>query len=168
MRTWLRAAYSNIYPVLRRAAELYPEPLAGRDAAFARAGFARTTDPALWHPGESDENVAVHLIIRDREACHDLGRARHLSENASRFNSLLDRLLLYTPRYNYTWGSSSRYLALGMFLLITLRESRKQLSGSTRMFRCHLSSQAVVWVLNASTRPYVDFEPSDTAAADVA
>jgi len=85
---------------------------AGRDAAFARAGFARHHDPALWHPGESDENVAVHLIyVIVRRAMIsvelDIYPKTHLD-----LIRCWDRLLLYTPRYNYTWGSSSRYSRL--------------------------------------------------------
>ncbi len=121
-------------------------------------------DPALWHPGESDENVAVHLI-------NVIVSVPMISVELDIYpKTHLDLIRCWIGFYNthrdtIIHGEFKPVLALGHVPLITFKGKQETIVGLYEDVPVPFVDQAVVWVLNASTRPYVDFEPSDAAAA---
>jgi alpha-galactosidase len=116
-------------------------------------------DPALWHDDETDENVAVHLI-------NVIVSVPMISVELDRYpQSHLDLIRYWIGFYNahrdtIVHGEFKPTLALGHVPQITFKSERETIIGLYEDVPIALSSAPVFRVLNASTRPYVDFEPS--------
>ena len=116
-------------------------------------------DPALWHPDESDENVAVHLI-------NVLVSVPMISVELDRYPKTHLDLIRYwigfynTHRNTIIGGQFKPALAPGHIPLITFVGAEETIIGVYEAVSVASMNQAVVWILNASARPYVDFEPA--------
>jgi alpha-galactosidase len=121
-------------------------------------------DPALWHPGESDENVAVHLI-------NVIVSVPMISVELDRYPKTHLELIRYwvgfynTHRDTIIHGEFKPALAPGHVPLIVFQGAQESIIGLYEDVPVPVLDQASVWILNASARPYVDFEPSDSEAA---
>ena len=116
-------------------------------------------DPALWHPDESDENVAVHLI-------NVIVSVPMISVELDRYpQNHLDLIRYWVGFYNahrktIIRGEFKPMLGLGHIPLIVFKGEQETIIGLYEDVSVTLADLAEVWILNASTRPYVDFELS--------
>jgi alpha-galactosidase len=116
-------------------------------------------DPALWHPSESDTNVAVHLI-------NMIVSVPMISVELDRYpQSHLDLIRCWVGFYNVhrdtiIRGEFKPVLVLGHIPLIRFKGVQETIIGLYEDVPIPLPDQPVVWILNASTLPYVYIEPS--------
>jgi alpha-galactosidase len=119
-------------------------------------------DPALWHPDESDTNVAVHLInvivsvpmISVELDCYPQTHLDLIRYWIGFYNAHRDTII---------HGEFKPVLAPGHVPQIAFNGKRETIIGLYEDVPALFVDQAVVWILNASTRAYVDFEPSAAA-----
>ena len=117
-------------------------------------------DPALWHAEESDENVAVHLI-------NVIVSVPMISVELDRYpQSHLDLIRYWVGFYTahretIIRGEFKPALALGHIPQIVFKGAAETIVGLYEDVSVALPDQTEVWILNASTRPCVDFEPSE-------
>ena len=120
-------------------------------------------DPALWHPGDSDENVAVHLINMicsvpmvsielDRYPQAHLALIRHW---IGFYNAHRDTII---------HGHFAPEIRLGHVPLIRFSSDFERIIGvyDDVAFAIGPGAQPL-WVLNASTRPFVELLPDERA-----
>jgi alpha-galactosidase len=116
-------------------------------------------DPALWHADETDENVAVHLI-------NVIVSVPMISVELDRYPQRhLDLIRYWVGFYNahrntIVHSEFKPTLALGHVPKIAFCGEYETIIGLYEDVTVELSHAPVTWVLNASTRPYVDFQPS--------
>jgi alpha-galactosidase len=113
-------------------------------------------DPALWHPDDSDENVAVHLI-------NVICSVPMVSIELDRYpQAHLDLIRYWIGFYNahrdtIMHGRFAPEIRLGHVPLICFTGSDERIIGVYDDVACALASGPLpVWILNASTRPFVE------------
>lgn len=118
-------------------------------------------DPALWHPDDTDENVAVHLI-------NCLVSVPMVSIELDQYpQSHLDLIRYWIRFYNehkntIVHGEFRPVLLLGHVPLIYFVNGSETIVGLYDDTAAPLESVAgTTWILNASTRGYVDFSGSE-------
>ncbi len=118
-------------------------------------------DPALWHPNDSDENVAVHLI-------NCLVSVPMVSIELDKYpQSHLDLIRYWIGFYNehrdtIIHGEFKPTLALGHVPLIVFKGVTETIIGLYDDVPVALDPQWTnVWLLNASTRPYIELGVSE-------
>ena len=121
-------------------------------------------DPALWHRDDADENVAVHLI-------NAISTVPMVSVELDRYpQSHLDLIRYWigfyrTHRDTIIHGEFCPEIRLGHVPLIRFGGADETIIGLYEDIAFALHDEAdekkpgTVWVLNASTRPYIDLLP---------
>jgi hypothetical protein len=115
-------------------------------------------DPALWHADETDENVAVHLI-------NVIVSVPMLSVELDRYpQSHLDLIRYWISFYNahrntIVHGEFKPTLALGHVPQIAFTSEGESIIGLYEDVPVELNNAPSFWILNASSRPFVDFQP---------
>jgi alpha-galactosidase len=121
-------------------------------------------DPALWHPADSDENVAVHLI-------NVIVSVPMISVELDRYpQSHLDLIRYWVGFYSahrdtIIHGEFKPAYAPGHIPQTTFIGRDETIIGLYEDVPVALHD-AMTWILNASTRPFVDFEPAQVAEAN--
>jgi alpha-galactosidase len=118
-------------------------------------------DPALWHPDDSDENVAVHLI-------NAIISVPMVSIELDRYPQNHHRLIRYwigfyrDHRDTIIHGKFQPEFLFGHVALIRFVNEQERIIGvySDVPFAIE-GGPSPLWVLNASSRPYVEFLPSE-------
>ena len=113
-------------------------------------------DPALWHPDDSDENVAVHLI-------NTIVSVPMISVELDRYpQSHLDLIRYWIGFYNdhcdtIVHGEFAPEFHLGRVPLIRFTGERERIVGLYDDIAFSPGENpAPLWILNASTRPFVE------------
>jgi alpha-galactosidase len=113
-------------------------------------------DPMLWHPQDSDENVAVHLI-------NCLVSVPMVSIELDKYpQSHLDLIRYWISFYNehrdtIVHSEFRPTLSLGHVPMIHFVGSTETIIGLYDDIPVRLeSAMTTVWILNASTRPYLE------------
>ncbi len=118
-------------------------------------------DPALWHPGDTDENVAVHLI-------NAISAVPTISVELDRYPESHLNLIRYwlgfyrAHRATIMHGKFAPEIRLGHVPLIRFTGETERLVGlyDDTAFAPG-AGPLPLWILNASTRPFVELLPDD-------
>lgn len=118
-------------------------------------------DPALWHPDDTDENVAVHLI-------NVISSVPTISVELDRYpQSHLDLIRYWIGFYRQhrdtiVHGEFAPEWRSGQFPLIRFGGADETILGVYDDIALTLGdTDERTWVLNASTRPYVELLPNE-------
>jgi alpha-galactosidase len=112
-------------------------------------------DPALWHQNDSDENVAVHLI-------NCLVSVPMVSIELDKYpQTHLDLIRYWIGFYNQhrdtiVHGEFRPILRLGHVPMIQFVGNSELIVGLYEDIPVSLERQKHTWILNASTRPYIE------------
>lgn len=157
-------AYANLY----RSSDLPVNPFQNRwQATMLRVlvpDAAVVTDPMLWHPDDTDENVAVHLI-------NGIAAVPMVSVDLTRYPESHRRLVAHWMGF---YREHRGALAHGRFRPVCRGTTipRTDFVGEEEVVHGLYDDVAVPlgpgprrrWVLNASTRPWVALEPAEPGA----
>jgi len=120
-------------------------------------------DPALWHPGDSDENVAVHLI-------NMICAVPMVSIELDRYPQAHLDLIRYwigfynTHRDTIIHGHFAPEIRLGHVPVIRFSDDSERIIGVYDDVAFAPGAGALpLWILNASTRPFVELLPDERA-----
>jgi alpha-galactosidase len=120
-------------------------------------------DPALWHPDDSDENVAVHLI---NVICSVPMVSVELDRYSQRHLDLIRYWVGFYREHRDTiiHGQFDPDIRLGHVPLICFTGTTERIIGVYDDVACAVGAGGLpLWILNASTRPFVELRP-DTLA----
>jgi alpha-galactosidase len=116
-------------------------------------------DPALWHPDDNEENVAVHLI-------NIICSVPIVSVELDRYPQSHLQLIRYwigfyqTHRQAIIHGRFEPTIRLGHIPLLRFSGDQERIIGVYDDFAFALEEGPLpLWLLNASTRPYLEFVP---------
>jgi hypothetical protein len=116
-------------------------------------------DPAIWHPQDSDENVAVHLI---NLVCSVPMVSIELDSYPQSHIDLVRHWIAFyqAHRQALVHGRFEPLLRLGHVPLIRFGSSDETIVGVYEDFACTLEDGPLpLWLLNATTRPYLEVLP---------
>ena len=117
-------------------------------------------DPAIWHPHDSDENVAVHLI-------HLIASVPMVSIDLTAYpQSHLDLIRYWIGFYNehcnvIIKGNFKPKILGGTIPMIQFEGQDETIIGVYQTNLIPLPYNNTVWILNASTNSYVDIDTYD-------
>jgi alpha-galactosidase len=117
-------------------------------------------DPALWHPQDTDENVAVTLI-------NTIISVPMVSVDLQKYpKNHLELIRYWISFYNdhrdtITQGEFQPEFYRGFLPLIRFTSPKERIIGVYEDYPLHISDGPLpLWVLNASSRPFIDVLPS--------
>ncbi|HEU5100946.1 MAG TPA: glycoside hydrolase family 36 protein [Roseiflexaceae bacterium] len=120
-------------------------------------------DPALWHPDDTEENVAVQLI-------NMICSVPMVSIELDRYpQSHLDLIRYWIGFYNahrdtIVHGCFEPEIRLGQVPIIRFSSASERIVGVYDDLACSAGAGPLpLWILNASTRPFVDLRSDDIA-----
>lgn len=124
-------------------------------------------DPAIWHPDDSDENVAVHLI---NLICSVPMVSIELERYPQSHIDLIRHWIAFYRAHRSTivHGEFAPLLRLGHVPLIRFGGKEETIVGVYEDFAFALDggppqdAGLPLWLLNATTRPYLELLPSET------
>ncbi len=120
-------------------------------------------DPALWHPDDSDENVAVHLI---NAICTVPTVSVELDRYPQRHLDLIRYWIGFYQAHRETiiHGQFAPDIRLGHVPLIRFTGAAERIIGVYDDVAFAAGAGVLpLWILNASTRPFVELSPDDLA-----
>ena len=115
-------------------------------------------DPALWHPGDTDENVAVQLI-------NVISSVPTIGIELERYPTAHLELIRHwlgfyrDHRDTIVHGAFRPEIRLGQVPLIRFDGEDEQIVGLYDDVAVRLEDAGMTWLLNASTRPFVELLP---------
>ncbi len=116
-------------------------------------------DPAIWHPEDSDENVAVHLI---NLICSVPMVSIELDSYPQSHIDLVRHWIAFyqAHRQAIVQGCFEPLLRLGHVPLIRFGDQKETIVGVYEDFAFTLAVDPLpLWLLNATTRPYLELLP---------
>jgi alpha-galactosidase len=122
-------------------------------------------DPALWHPGDSDENVAVTLINTITSV--PMVSVDLLKYPASHLELIRRWIGFYNAHLDtIVHGEFIPEFQRGFLPVIRFHGKGERILGLYEDFPLHIGEGPLpVWVLNASSRPWIDLLPDDFSGA---